>query len=1081
MKNEESEKTEEEVENEEEEGEEPNEDQENEQEEEAEAEEEEADAEAEAEPEHEEQNNEQEEEEAEAEEEEVENEPEEEVPKAKPKAKNAKLRAAPQEQHVEEEEVSEKEKEKNVVVQNNLNDINSEDSFIISLALIKKFCDFHQGDLENVITDFLKKNGLPMHFKTKENLALYLYFHKMCIPFLNLFKKINGKDISKSILKSLKESYYLLSDNEIKHFNYTEMAKKAFPKLQISQEDSEICKIPVILQDEVSPNSSNFEIKKLILNLGFVSHGRLDIYVKIHIIKALIIYLNDEELLPYIQIFQQMEDDLMKLYNNSQKEKLTEKKYEDLVKLFADGEMRNKWKEQLTHCRKLIGVFQNVNDLESLKILEKLFIQLLGHFDKDVRNNAVKVLNLIYDQTTWQEKSAFPLENTKVKLLDEQLTLEFTIQDSDFGEQSIVLITSFPSENPNVNYPCISFLKCQNEEEQENSVKLIFPLGTLSKCGYYDWYLVRFSKGRFTNIKIINAKNELVEGKGRIIVLNKDIKDLSVHEVFPDLIGAEIDKNQGRIEKRGNFQNLENKLDELQQRYINCIYIMGALERDNNIGYDEESGEVIDIGNYEASPMAVTSRCNISSLLGGNKAFKSLMDKAHKLKIKIIIDSLSRISSSRAHRKYRNVLLRYLDGQGKMQICYGSDGKSVTYGDSAVLNYRKIEAWEMMITEINTLIDNFKIDGVHLDNCQAWPQIMEIDAAEMYRIDLDGKPAYTPMEILNGEIVMPNVECGYWDTDNCETYANPFLIKMTKAIWNDHPNFVFFGECWLNEKYSQRHVNLTKSGIIPRMYTLPIILCEVLGKKIQRNGNIETVQPNDINIIKDWYEENYQNLPEGALLVQSSTGQVWPYPALLYGRGNWSAVDLLFGLPDIPMTFMDEIDGEAYRVQITNVYEAKEGKSNISNSTSSTGLKTRSKSLLRLIEAKEQEQRENESGKKPLSRSGSSMNIIDYKPSYDLTESISSLINLSGVAVKEAKEIENKQNNLVKSLGPDQGFDLTKIKSHNDHHRKMRNKHINLHRRNIIYLKELDNNRKQDPRSIIFCKKITRRNRNFCY
>ena len=36
---------------------------------------------------------------------------------------------------------------------------------------------------------------------------------------------------------------------------------------------------------------------------------------------------------------------------------------------------------------------------------------------------------------------------------------------------------------------------------------------------------------------------------------------------------------------------------------------MGALERDNNIRYDEESVEVIDIGNYEASPMAVTSRC----------------------------------------------------------------------------------------------------------------------------------------------------------------------------------------------------------------------------------------------------------------------------------------------------------------------------------------------------------------------------------------------------------------------------------------------------------------------------------------
>ena len=126
-------------------------------------------------------------------------------------------------------------------------------------------------------------------------------------------------------------------------------------------------------------------------------------------------------------------------------------------------------------------------------------------------------------------------------------------------------------------------------------------------------------------------------------------------------------------------------------------------------------------------------------------------------------------------------------------------------------------------------------------------------------------------------------------------------------------------------------------------------------------------------------------------------------------------------------------------------------------------MKKRSKSLLRLIGAKEKEQRETESGKKSLSMSGSSINIIDYKPTYDLTESSSSLINLRGAAVKEEKEIGNKQSNLVKSVGPDQGFDLTKIKFHNDHHRKMRNKHINLHRRNIIYLKELDNNRKHHP------------------
>ena len=562
-------------------------------------------------------------------------------------------------------------------------------------------------------------------------------------------------------------------------------------------------------------------------------------------------------------------------------------------------------------------------------------------------------------------------------------------------------------------------------------------------------------------------KKNVLEGKGRTIVLNKDIKDLSVHEVFCDLIDADIDKERGVIKKRGNFKNLENKLEEYQQRYINCLYVMGALERDNNIIYDEDTGRPIDIGNDNACPMAVTSRSNISSLLGGDEDFISLMNKAHKLSIKIILDSLSRISSSRAHRKYRNILLRYLDENGKTQICYGSDGKSVRYEDSAVLNYRKVETWDLLVEEIRLLIEKYNIDGVHLDNCQAWPQIMELDASEMYRIDIDGKPAFSPMDILNGEIVIPNTENGYWSTDTCEDYPNPLLIKLTRNIWNIYPEFIFFGECWLNEKYSQRHINLTKSGIIPRMYTLPIIICEMLGKHIQRNGTIESIPPNNISIIKNWYKENYQDLPEGSLLIQSSSGQVWPYPALLFGRGNWSAVDLLFALPDIPMTFMDEIDGEAYRVKITNVYESKYG--NKDNMNTNNGRKTRSKSLLKLIEAKEQEKKENGQKKKIISNL-STTNLGEFLPQYDLNENISSLINLSGIEIKQMKEIEQKQQDLIKEIGPEVGFDLSRIKYHYNHRRKMRATHECIRRGKLIYLEALDNKGTPHPGIFAFAR-----------
>ena len=65
-------------------------------------------------------------------------------------------------------------------------------------------------------------------------------------------------------------------------------------------------------------------------------------------------------------------------------------------------------------------------------------------------------------------------------------------------------------------------------------------------------------------------------------------------------------------------------------------------------------------------------------------------------------------------------------------------------------------------------------------------------------------------------------------------------------------------------------------------------------------------------------------MPQGTIFIQSSCGLMWPYPSLLYGRGNWAAVDLLFTLPDVPMTFMGEIEGESFRVQITNLYVKKD-------------------------------------------------------------------------------------------------------------------------------------------------------------
>lgn len=49
------------------------------------------------------------------------------------------------------------------------------------------------------------------------------------------------------------------------------------------------------------------------------------------------------------------------------------------------------------------------------------------------------------------------------------------------------------------------------------------------------------------------------------------------------------------------------------------------------------------------------------------------------------------------HKRYKELLLSYLDDTGKRQTLYGSDGKSVNFDDTVILNYRKKSAWDLLI------------------------------------------------------------------------------------------------------------------------------------------------------------------------------------------------------------------------------------------------------------------------------------------------------------------------------------------------------------------------------------------------
>lgn len=61
-------------------------------------------------------------------------------------------------------------------------------------------------------------------------------------------------------------------------------------------------------------------------------------------------------------------------------------------------------------------------------------------------------------------------------------------------------------------------------------------------------------------------------------------------------------------------------------------------------------------------------------------------------------------------------MLHYLDELGIKKICYGTDGQAINYEDTALLNYRKLEAWNLLIEEVVNFTEKHGINGIHLDN-----------------------------------------------------------------------------------------------------------------------------------------------------------------------------------------------------------------------------------------------------------------------------------------------------------------------------------------------------------------------------
>ena len=763
--------------------------------------------------------------------------------------------------------------------------------------------------------------------KNIDDIGIYIYIHFLFRNSYHLFKEDNiqrDEDNNQTISDYLDDK--ITSFNFDKFMLYIKEEKISLKKKRTKNDKPQNFLIFEFIKKDIDENDINadecYEMidennVKLLVNYDLIkdsmySKGQHDLFTKFYIIYLLT---KNKSLLQITKSF-------LKLITNKKFSQFNEEKYLSYVDriLKKDNDETNNIIDN--DLIEQIKYFIDSNEKTSLFYLEKFLIQLLGHSDKVIRSKATKLLNVFYDGHILQLYQPF---TPVIKYLNEDFDIEINFDENENDSyENYFLFVSTPVR--------IFYIKYDKHNFGEDN-NLVFNLGKFKFCGYYDYVLINKD----------NLKQKL-ETKGRYIVQNNDIKYLNCHTLFVDIHNSSLDTS-GKLKKQSSYKDVLNSINYFSKIGVNCLNLVGVLERDVYLNKTDAT----------ISPMAAINRSKISSSLGTDSEFKQIVEEGKKNEIKIFIDMLSSVSSSHFHKKYNNLNLNYIDKFGKMQCLFGTEGDSIKYEDNMILNYRDINTWNLLISDISELCEKYNISGIHLNNAQNWPQIYAVDEKEMLRVNIEDDQMirhYSNFEIINGNVVLPNQECGYWNSFNIEInrnentenddensniieniYPNPLFIKLTKNIWEKYPEFIFVGEFINNSlKYNNREYVLGKSGLVPKLNMLPEIFTYIYNIVTGINNIIPSFKKTSINdIIKNYYSLLSDNLPLNSYFISASGGTIWPYPSLLYGPGCIPYITALFTLNNIPMTYFNEIYEKSKRYQLCSYYDSIKNEYNKDN------------------------------------------------------------------------------------------------------------------------------------------------------
>lgn len=546
--------------------------------------------------------------------------------------------------------------------------------------------------------------------------------------------------------------------------------------------------------------------------------------------------------------------------------------------------------------------YKKAGDRGSLFETVRLLVTASGHDIHEVRNRA----NIILERVFAPKEYEAPLATTFYNLQKgDSFTFNFELPFESKGY--LIRIYTYRSDHDIFVEDDIEqneYDLVYDEKSQTYSLTLTF-----SEYGHYDYTVLRKKR---KNLEWLTEYGT----SGRVNVMG-DVRGDIILQIFTDIHGHTklywhdetghpglVYNENGDVIRTGRFADVAFHLEDMKRRYsISAIYLLGCQQRGD---HHEDWAE----GATSPSPFSPMSLIDIDGNLGGEEEFKVLVDTAHELDIKIIVDIIPHINRHSDHLSDDHVVYCY-GGDGNLYPRSATDGRYGSWDDGKLLNYRQFEIWQWLFTSIETLVTRFDIDGIRFDSAHAVPIMMK---KNNFPFVYDRKRS--DEEMVEGRIIVNErwdehfVTTGYYDCQCRDSIAVPlhqYLMYGIERIVRKYnkSSFYFLAECyWGHERF------LARSGIIPYNSSL-FKVCENIS-----HGK------SDVREIYHIYDNYYPAvLPSGTELLGIFGNHDERRALNTFGQhGLKAAISLTSFMSDVIMDYEGNAEGEGWKVFLDNIY-----------------------------------------------------------------------------------------------------------------------------------------------------------------